>query len=126
MYKLREQSALEVDLATSATENDQSLYRVLSNYPLPTSWHSARLEDLTLKVQDGTHFSPKSQRGPFRYLTSKNIRFGYLDIGDCGWISQEEHREIFRRCDVAKGDVLLTKDGANTGNATLNSLDEPL
>src|ERR1700704_5824915 len=96
-----------------------------TSYSLPVSWNSARLEDLAIKVQDGTHFSPRSQTGPFRYLTSKNIRFGNLDIRDCGWISQEEHSEIFRRCDVAQGDVLLTKDGANTGNAALNSLDEP-
>jgi type I restriction enzyme S subunit len=83
-----------------------------------------RLGNRTVKIQDGTHFSPKSTEGPCRYLTSKNVRFGYLDIEDSGWISKEEHRAIYSRCDVRQGDVLLTKDGANTGNATINTLEE--
>ena len=91
---------------------------------IPVEWDVFRIDDVSEKVQDGTHFSPKSTSGPRRYLTSKNIRFGYLDLAECGWISENEHREIFRRCDVRKGDVLLTKDGANTGNAAINTLDD--
>ena len=91
---------------------------------LPRKWQLLRLEGASVKVQDGTHFSPKSTSGPRRYVTSKNIRFGFLDLTDCGWISEAEHREIYKRCDVQKHDILLTKDGANTGNAALNILDE--
>ena len=83
-----------------------------------------QLEGCTAKIQDGTHFSPQSDAGPYRYITSKNIRFGRMDLEDCGWISDSEHRAIFQRCDVRFGDVLLTKDGANTGNACINALDE--
>jgi len=82
------------------------------------------LAGLCIKVQDGTHFSPKSTMGTFRYLTSKNIRDGYLDLTNCGYISEEEHKGIYRRADVRKGDVVLTKDGANTGNCTLFDLEE--
>ena len=58
------------------------------------------------------------------YLTSKNIRFGYISLSNVSYISETEHRSIYARCPVKKGDLLLTKDGANTGNATINSLDE--
>lgn len=92
---------------------------------LPTDWQVQRLGRLAAKIQDGTHFSPKSTTGPYRYITSKNIRFGKLDLSDCGWISESEHLGIYARCDVRPGDVLLTKDGANTGNAALNSLTTP-
>jgi type I restriction enzyme S subunit len=91
---------------------------------IPCKWRVLVLSDVAEKVQDGTHFSPKTTSGPRRYLTSKNVRFGFLDLSDCGWISEAEHQEIFRRCDVRKNDILLTKDGANTGNASLNTLDE--
>jgi type I restriction enzyme S subunit len=91
---------------------------------IPCEWRVFALCDVAEKVQDGTHFSPKTTSGPRRYLTSKNIRFGFLDLNDCGWISEAEHQEIFRRCDVRKNDILLTKDGVNTGNASLNTLDE--
>jgi type I restriction enzyme S subunit len=89
-------------------------------------WHSHPLGELTAKIQDGTHFSPTSKSGPFRYVTSKNIRVGQLDLGNCEWISEREHRSIYQRCDVRLGDVLLTKDGVNTGNACINFLAEEI
>ncbi len=89
-------------------------------------WRLEPLESISAKVQDGTHFSPQTTHGPYRYVTSKNIRYGYLDLADCGWISEGEHRAIYNRCDVRFGDVLLTKDGANTGNAALNPITEEI
>ena len=52
------------------------------------------------------------------------MRFGHLDLTDCGYISEAEHRQIYGRCDVRAGDLLLTKDGANTGNAAVNDLED--
>ncbi len=92
--------------------------------PIPRGWTVERLGSVAAKIQDGTHFSPQSSDGPYRYVTSKNVRFGFLDLSDCGWISESEHQTIFARCDVRAGDVLLTKDGANTGNAALNTVTE--
>jgi len=75
------------------------------------------------RVMDGTHFSPQSTDGPRPYLTSKNIRNGYLDLSTVTFISEEDHREIYARCPVRKDDVMLTKDGASTGNCAINYLD---
>ena len=93
---------------------------------IPKGWVIQELGKAAPKIQDGTHFSPKTTSGPFRYLTSKNIRFGHVDLSDCGWISKKEHETIYSRCDVRYGDILLTKDGANTGNAAINNLNEPV
>lgn len=87
-------------------------------------WEAKKLKDVCDKILDGTHFSPKSVEGNRKYITSKNIRNGGLDLNDCNYISDEEHREIFKKCPVKFGDVLLTKDGANTGNCCLNTLNE--
>ena len=89
---------------------------------VPACWEVKPLIKAASKIQDGTHFSPHSKSGPFLYLTSRNVRFGFLDLTDAGHISEKEHRFIYDRCPVEHGDVLLTKDGANTGNAALNSL----
>jgi type I restriction enzyme S subunit len=91
----------------------------------PNDWRQLALQNTCIKIQDGTHFSPKSNGGNYRYVTSKNIKDGYLDLSDCGWISADEHDPIYRRVDVKLGDVLLTKDGANTGNVAMNILNEP-
>lgn len=72
-------------------------------------WTWEPLGTIAEKVQDGTHFSPKSTTGPYRYLTSRNIRPGYIDLTNGGWISETEHRSIYKRCDPRSGDLLLTK-----------------
>jgi type I restriction enzyme S subunit len=40
-----------------------------------------------------------------------------------GFISEDEHREIYSKCPVRKNDILLTKDGANTGNCAINTIE---
>ncbi len=92
---------------------------------IPAHWDDVKLAEVCELITDGTHFSPKSKGGPYRYVTSRNIRFGWLDLHDCQYISEEEHQAIYRICPVKEGDLLLTKDGANTGNAAINNLKEP-
>jgi type I restriction enzyme S subunit len=86
-------------------------------------WEEKALRNVCERIMDGTHFSPKSKHGPRPYLTSKNIRNGQIDTSTVSFISEEEHREIYTRCPVKMLDVLLTKDGANTGNCAINPFD---
>jgi len=92
---------------------------------IPKEWEVNSFDSVCEKIQDGTHFSPTSTFGPCMYITSKNIRFGFMELTNVGWISIKEHDAIYKRCDVKPGDVLLTKDGANTGNAAINTIDKP-
>jgi type I restriction enzyme S subunit len=93
---------------------------------IPEDWSVVTALDACSKIQDGTHFSPSRGGDDYLYVTSKNIRLGYLDVSTAGRIDTASHRAIYRRCAVQKGDLLLTKDGANTGNAALNTLDEEI
>jgi type I restriction enzyme S subunit len=93
-------------------------------------WSRSPLVKVCTKIQDGAHRSPKklySEPGPnrFPYLTSKNIRNGYLKLDTIQYCDADFHNEIYPRCNPERGDVLLTKDGANTGNVVINTLDEP-
>ena len=102
---------------------------VVDNYrphiPIDPSWPLVRLGDACEFVADGTHFSPKNaKRGARLYITSKNVRENHLDLSDVRYISKQDHDSIYKRCPVQKGDVLYVKDGANTGVAALNTLDE--
>jgi restriction endonuclease S subunit len=94
--------------------------------PLPNTWEWDHAQNVCLKIQDGTHFSPKDQRkqGTFKYVTAKNIRPWGMDLADITYLNEQDHRAIYQRCDPKKGDVLLVKDGVNTGDAALNTLDE--
>jgi type I restriction enzyme S subunit len=93
-------------------------------------WQTKKLGDVCATIQDGAHESPKRQfdspgKGRFLYITSKNIRNNYLDLDNVSYVEEDFHNRIYPRCGPSVGDVLLTKDGANTGNVTLNTLDEP-
>jgi len=87
-------------------------------------WCKLKVSEVTEYLVDGTHFSPKSTEGEFKYITSKNIRNDGLDLTNISYISRDDHESIYKRCKVKFGDILLTKDGANTGNCCLNTLDE--
>jgi type I restriction enzyme S subunit len=93
---------------------------------LPTAWRWAKMSEVCSRVQDGTHFSPKEQArtGDFKYITAKNIKHWGLDLSELTYVQEHVHREIYRRCNVEKGDVLYIKDGVTTGIATVNTLDE--
>ena len=93
-------------------------------------WQTKKLGDVCATIQDGAHESPQRQfdspgKGRFLYITSKNIRNNCLDLGNVSYVEADFHSRIYPRCKPSIGDVLLTKDGANTGNVTLNTLDEP-
>ena len=98
-------------------------------YILPDNWHWKLLNDISEKITDGTHHSPKTQYsewepGRFKYITSKNIKNYGMKLDNISYIDQNVHNEIHARCAPEFGDQLLTKDGAMTGTCCLNELDE--
>ena len=93
-------------------------------------WQTKKLGDVCATIQDGAHESPQKQfdspgEGRFLYITSKNIRTNYLELKNVSYVERDFHDRIYPRCSPRVGDVLLTKDGANTGNVALNTIDEP-
>jgi type I restriction enzyme S subunit len=97
---------------------------------LPVGWQIKKLGEICLKIQDGAHSSPQvlyEQGGDknFLYITSKNIRNNYIDLSNISYVDLDFHNSIYPRCNPEFGDVLLTKDGSNTGNVTINTLNEP-
>ena len=48
-----------------------------------------------------------------------------MDLSKLSFVDEKFHMSIYPRCKAEIGDILLTKDGAKTGNITLNTLDEP-
>ena len=94
---------------------------------LPESWRWLSLDEACYKITDGTHHSPKSYAtGDFMYVTSKNVREGYLDLSNITYVDKATHQEIFSRCNVAYQDVLYIKDGVNTGLSCVNTIEEEI
>jgi type I restriction enzyme S subunit len=125
-----------IDQAIANTEQNLASARELFESYLNTiftqrgdGWVEKKLGDVCEKIQDGAHHSPKKLYdtkgiGQHLYITSKNIRNNYIDMSKIQYVDADFHNSIYQRCNPALGDVLLTKDGANTGNVTLNTIDE--
>ena len=127
----------QIDLLKNDVQRELDTVEILMRSLIDDQFHKldgiakeSRLEDYCIKIQDGSHFSPKVQiseprAGWFPYLTSKNIRNNYVDMRGITYIDSNFHEGIYQRCNPELGDLLLTKDGVNTGNITINSLDFP-
>ena len=88
-------------------------------------WVEKTLKEVCSLITDGTHHSPpNNESGKYKYITAKNIRIWGLDLSNITYVSEEVHKEIIARCNPKKGDVLYIKDGATTGIAIVNPLDE--
>ncbi|MBR2207042.1 MAG: restriction endonuclease subunit S [Prevotella sp.] len=90
-------------------------------------WEVKTLKEVCSVITDGTHHSPTNlPTGKYKYITAKNIKPWGLDLSNITYVSEDVHREIVARCNPQKGDVLYIKDGATTGIAIINPLDEEI
>lgn len=90
-------------------------------------WKEETLKEVCSVITDGTHHSPTNlPKGRYKYITAKNIKPWGLDLSNITYVSEDVHREIIARCNPQKGDVLYIKDGATTGIAIINPLDEEI
>lgn len=77
----------------------------------PEGWPKKKLNEVCRKITDGTHVTPKYTENGVPFLSVKNIRNGYVDFSATKFISEEEHRELTKRCKPQFGDILYTKVG---------------
>ena len=90
------------------------------------TWEEKALEEICTKITDGTHFSPRNyDSGKYMYITAKNIKEYGVDLNKITYVSESDFHTIYSRSNVEKGDVLYIKDGATTGVATVNQIEEP-
>ena len=79
---------------------------------LPSSWAATDVGDIATVVTDGTHKTPRYVDEGIRFVSAKDIREGCLSFNECKYITTEEHREISRRCNPERGDILVSKSGS--------------
>ncbi|WP_350594611.1 MULTISPECIES: restriction endonuclease subunit S [unclassified Pseudoalteromonas] len=90
----------------------------------PKGWELKPLAFLCRKITDGTHHSPPIVEKGVPYVTAKHLKKTGLEFHAKPWyVSEEEHKKIFSRCNPEKDDVLYIKDGATTGLAAINEYD---
>ncbi len=92
-------------------------------FDIPDSWKWVTLGSILLKLTDGTHKTPKYKENGIKFVSVKDMSSGVLSLENTKFISPEEHKELFSRCDPQKGDMLLSKVGT-TGVPAIIDTDE--
>lgn len=75
------------------------------------------MEDIS-DVRDGTHDSPAYQSEGHPFVTSKNVKNGFINYDDVQYISDEDFEEINKRSKVDVNDILMGMIGT-IGNLAL-------
>lgn len=78
---------------------------------LPKNWNLSTVNDVCLKITDGTHKTPKYTNNGIPFLSVKDISKGVIDFSDTRFITKEEHNELIKRCKPEKNDLLYSKVG---------------
>ena len=80
-------------------------------FEISESWEWVRLGEICKKLTDGTHYTPNYTDNGIPFLSVKDMSSGKLDFRNTRYISPEEHKELYSRCNPERGDLLLTKVG---------------
>ena len=80
-------------------------------------WEQRKLNDVS-EVRDGTHDSPKYQDKGYPFVTSRNVKNGFINYDDVQYISDEDFNEINKRSKVDVNDILMGMIGT-IGNMAL-------
>ena len=91
-------------------------------FDIPENWCWCRLGEIVNKLTDGTHRTPKYVEKGIPFLSVRNLSSGKIDFENTKYITPEEHKELYARCNPEKGDMLLTKVGT-TGIPVINDSD---
>ncbi len=92
-------------------------------FEIPDGWAWCRLGSILEKLTDGTHSTPKYTDSGVPFISVKDVSSGVLSFDSAKHISESEHRELYKRCDPKRGDILLTKVGT-TGIPVIVDTDE--
>ncbi len=96
---------------------------IIAPFDIPSSWKWTTLGNLVYKLTDGTHKTPKYTESGVKFVSVKDMSTGRLSLANTKYISQEEHEELYERCNPEKGDILLSKVGT-TGVPAIVDTDE--
>lgn len=80
-------------------------------------WEIFALSDVCTKITDGTHDTPERLTQGVKYITGKHITPFNIDFDNSDYVTENVHKEIFRRTNVEFDDILYTNIGANVGTA---------
>ncbi|QXP52872.1 restriction endonuclease subunit S [Cellulophaga sp. HaHa_2_1] len=83
------------------------------------SWEKEIISNISDKITDGTHDTPKQSDRGIPFLTAVHVKDGNIDFENCYYLSEEEHNKIYSRCNPELGDLLMVNIGSGTATSAM-------
>lgn len=84
-------------------------------------WETKLLEEISVKITDGTHQSPKFLTEGIPFLLVSNIIDNEINYSTEKYISRSDYEELIKRTPIELGDILLTTVGSYGNPAIVTS-----
>ena len=83
-------------------------------FDIPENWKWVRLTDISIKITDGEHKTPKrvEKYVGFYLLSARNVLNGEISLDDVDYVDENEFIKISKRCNPKKGDILISCSGS--------------
>jgi type I restriction enzyme, S subunit len=92
-------------------------------FDVPDGWAWAKADNVFLNITDGFHNTPSPVLEGRPYVTAKHIRPNKIDFENCLYVDEKNHRELFAKTRVKRGDILIVNIGAGCGTPAMVNVD---
>ncbi len=79
---------------------------------IPKGWEVVLMEDISDKITDGEHQTPKRSDSGYYLLSARNIQDGYIKLDDVDYIPEDEYLRISKRVLPKENDILISCSGS--------------
>ena len=92
-------------------------------FEVHAGWSWSKADDVFLNITDGFHNTPTPVAEGFPYVTAKHVRPRKIDFHNCLRVDVKNHRELFSKTRVKRGDILIVNIGAGCGTPAMVDVD---
>ena len=86
-------------------------YKVTEVGVIPKDWETVFLFEISRKITDGEHVTPRREKSGYFLLSARNVLNGRIDISDVDFVGRDEFLRIRQRCNPEPGDLLISCSG---------------
>ena len=79
---------------------------------IPDEWKVQNLAEISKKITDGDHATPKRTAQGYYLLSARNIQNGKIDTRDVDYVGLSEFQRMKLRCNPEAGDILISCSGS--------------
>jgi type I restriction enzyme, S subunit len=103
------------------TARTESLYLIEND--LPDGWVSTVLDNVSVKITDGEHLTPKTTVRGVPLVSAKDVRDDGVNFSDVKYVSSQDAARFRTRCCPGLHDILVVSRGATIGRVSAVQVD---